>query len=291
LQQAADAAQDGDTIEVRSDGPVPGCMLGYPAAARRALTLRAAPGYRPVINSGIFVESGILMTVEGLDFRSAGCNLDINRSATPNCGIVRLANCSFSGFDGNCAVSAVFQSAAKDGCPEVCNCFIPRALSVTGTTSKLAIDSSIVGYVCCCYGGSGDKRIDIRQSILGIPGIVGERDPWPLFAGQTAITAQGTLFDAVAGPWNWNTKNGPSWQGAGNVYAMAGIWPSLEELRSKWKSAEEGSRQADPVFFDPQTWRLMPESAGYHAGPEGKDLGADVDRVGGAPPAANNHKP
>jgi hypothetical protein len=55
--------------------------------------------------------------------------------------------------------------------------------------------------------------------------------------------------------------------------------------KSEWKSPEEGSLEADPAVFDPRTWRLLPGSPGYHEGPDGQDLGADVDRIGLTPPA------
>ena len=37
---------------------------------------------------------------------------------------------------------------------------------------------------------------------------------------------------------------------------------------------------ADPEQLTPDDFRLRPDSAGYRAGPDGKDLGADVDLVG-----------
>ena len=41
-----------------------------------------------------------------------------------------------------------------------------------------------------------------------------------------------------------------------------------------------------PLNHDPLQWRLLPASPGYHAGLEGKDLGADVDRVATPQPTA-----
>jgi hypothetical protein len=52
LPEAFDAAANGDTIEVRTDGPRP---TGTLAAGKGALTLRAAPGYRPVLTGTLLV--------------------------------------------------------------------------------------------------------------------------------------------------------------------------------------------------------------------------------------------
>jgi hypothetical protein len=37
---------------------------------------------------------------------------------------------------------------------------------------------------------------------------------------------------------------------------------------------------SNPEKLTPEDFRLRPDSAGYRAGPDGKDLGADVDLVG-----------
>lgn len=284
LQQAVNAAQDGDIVEIHTNGPVPGCSMGVMGdlTAPPAITLRAAPGYCPVITSDILCNDGILLSVEGLDFRNA--RLVVNPYAKASGGVVRLANCSFSGLEGD-AVRAVFQTATEDGGSEVNNCFISRSLSINGKTSKVAIRNSIIPNVLSATDEVPRRhRIEIRQSILGYPGIVGAWTPWEFLRGETDVTAQGTLFDAV-GPVNPPRRGWQVWRGAGNVYAMASYWPSLKELRRELNSPEEGSLETDPAVFDPRTWRLLPESAGYHAGPDGHDLGADVDRVGVTPPA------
>ena len=80
------------------------------------------------------------------------------------------------------------------------------------------------------------------------------------------------------------------WTGSRNVYRVGNRpwrWDhspelkeaSLKDWRQRWNS-DADSFEADPVDYDPLQWRLLPDSPGYRAGPEGKDLGADVDRVG-----------
>ena len=73
---------------------------------------------------------------------------------------------------------------------------------------------------------------------------------------------------------------------------------SLEEWKRFWDGAKADSLE-DSVRFQggnlasrgeatldqltPDDFRLRPDSAGYRAGPDGKDLGADVDLVGPGP--------
>ena len=80
-----------------------------------------------------------------------------------------------------------------------------------------------------------------------------------------------------------------AWNGFGNVYCVGHrAWMTEERVpgsigladwRLRWKS-DADSIEADPVDYDPQQWRLLPSSAGYRAGPDGRDLGADVSRIG-----------
>jgi hypothetical protein len=72
----------------------------------------------------------------------------------------------------------------------------------------------------------------------------------------------------------------------------------LATWREFWRSPETGSLegrvryeggnliakvQKAPHQITPEDFRLRPDSAGYRAGPDGKDLGADVDLVGPGP--------
>src|SRR5262249_2999034 len=43
---------------------------------------------------------------------------------------------------------------------------------------------------------------------------------------------------------------------------------------------QTGFFAGDPVEMDPRQWALLPTSPGYQAGPQGRDLGADVSRIG-----------
>ena len=55
LQDAVNATQDGDVLEIRSDGAFVGCTIAGVAQGFRKLTIRAGAGYAPTIagNLGI----------------------------------------------------------------------------------------------------------------------------------------------------------------------------------------------------------------------------------------------
>jgi len=82
-------------------------------------------------------------------------------------------------------------------------------------------------------------------------------------------------------------------QWAGNEEDICG--QDLEEWNRFWGLTDTGSTQgliryeggdlrakalSNPEQLTPDDFRLRPDSAGYRAGPDGKDLGADVDLVG-----------
>ena len=75
-----------------------------------------------------------------------------------------------------------------------------------------------------------------------------------------------------------------SWKGSGNVYSVGGFWMygspvlTLDAWRAKF-GGDADSLDAGPLPPDPAQWRLLPQSPGYHAMPDGTDMGADVSRV------------
>src|SRR5262249_55629469 len=97
------------------------------------------------------------------------------------------------------------------------------------------------------------------------------------------------------------------WRGERNAFAASGAsiyWnlqgkeqpprgpKTLQEWKQFWGTTERDSVEGTPRFqggnllyrpetdLTPEDFRLRPDSAGYRAGKDGKDLGADVDLVG-----------
>jgi hypothetical protein len=108
LAEAVRAARSGDTIEVGGDGPF---ELEPVALGDKALTLRAAPGYCPVLvgspPGGQMLTTEALLVLEGLEFRTEAGGLDrpgrrVARGR-PNPAVssagapLFMANCRFQG--------------------------------------------------------------------------------------------------------------------------------------------------------------------------------------------------
>jgi hypothetical protein len=93
------------------------------------------------------------------------------------------------------------------------------------------------------------------------------------------------------------------WHDRRNIYGMTASWlefeseqtaetetlaTTLDQWNQLWGVEGSGSSEGDVglklesalVAITPDDFRLRPDSAGYRAGPDGKDLGADVDLVG-----------
>jgi hypothetical protein len=152
-------------------------------------------------------------------------------------------------------------------------------------------------------------RLDVSSSILGPDSII------VTFQDKLAVTDGKPLAGVQLAE---RMRRLVSWRGEQNIYtadpqqdkrfqfynSAFGVdgWrdgPSdLGAWREFWESPESGSI-VEPVRFQggnliarantapekltPEDFRLRPGSAGYRAGPGGKDLGADVDLVGPGP--------
>jgi formylglycine-generating enzyme required for sulfatase activity len=104
LREAVKEASDGDTLEVRDDGP----FVTDPVIITRRLTLRAADGFKPVLrlseqataNNKVLLENTAPLVLEGLDLRIVN-----TRSWAPDAPMERIilaeaplqvANCRFT---------------------------------------------------------------------------------------------------------------------------------------------------------------------------------------------------
>jgi hypothetical protein len=292
LAEADAAAGDGDTIEVRTDRPFPGPGL---KGTERALTIRAAPGYRPVCEGRLLLAGKERLTLEGLCFRKGF----VQGRWVPNQGIlneghvVRLANCSFEDtplgwskgtFDW--AVNVRFQG--EEGRPaEVVNCRCDRGVSaLLDGKGGLAVRNSVVPTMEFWRHDNGEARVELDRCAVWTP------DPlwgFPLHNfqvhdNQIAYVARRTLFE-VNGLLIGEPRGGLSWTGSRNVYRVQSpLWDwrpelsGLEDWRRHWHS-DADSVEDVPLAHDPLQWRLLPQSPGYRQGPGGKDFGADVTRV------------
>ncbi len=304
LKDAVAAAGNADVVEIRTDEPIGRFVVT--GDQKRLLTIRAAPGYRPVIDGGFdFASKNLTLIIEGLHFRKGPLGAGLGGSSTEFAiqnSIARLANCSFSSdtdFYGarvprNGINGPKFETAdGKVG--EIVNCLIPGIVATTlPKGGKLVIRNSVVGQVSFNMSSSGRRDLELERSVVWNPvsdyGAIqtNTSDPQKIKA-ELVVSARHTLFETGL---RFISLNGgvdlTGWTGVGNVYrvghrtwAAQDGWPGtigLADWQLRWKS-DKDSIEADPVDYVPQQWRLLPSGPGYQAGPNGQDLGADVSRI------------
>jgi serine/threonine protein kinase len=281
MQAALDAAQDGDTVEVRTDlRPLDGAAL---RGRDRHLTLRAAPGYHPVIQ-GVLDAQGASdrLTLEGLDLPQGMLlvqPVNDNRLFMNGTCIEGMTNCTWGP-----GTEAVAWFRRDDGIPvEVRNC----RLGVLGVGM---IDGERVHLTNCVLrragGDTQGRKGKVRFRLDHC--LVWSADDTSFDAAFRSswvgldVEAGGSYFVASSLLWPANLER--TWQGSGNLYRLAGPYsypegvPDLGDWRQKLNS-DGDSVEEPPLYFDPQQWRLPPDSPGKGTGPGGKDRGADVERI------------
>lgn len=282
LEEATARIEDGDTIEIRTDRELLGTTL---PPGRGALTLRAAPGYRPVITSTVYIQSGTTLTVEGLTFtngtplRVVGEGVSLDQQGR----IALLAYCAFDTFEpGRRLVSGPFQ--ARDGSPgEVLRCVLSGLLVPLNERTSVRIRESILTCVEVAVtdstGGDVAGRIELEGCIVSQPA-----SPWhvrPLTArldegqGRCRWEARRCLFEPGIPLLHEVPRT--SWFGEKNCYSLAG-WLDrgdhsvLARWRAITRSPETGSVTVEPITADPQRWRLPDGNPTARSGP-------DIDRI------------
>jgi serine/threonine protein kinase len=148
-------------------------------------------------------------------------------------------------------------------------------------------------------------RIEASGNVLAAPASIWRFEQSVHVSQQTALSPE----DAVS-----FMSSELGWRGTQNVYDVGGAlidlsvnwrrigspWrgTGLADWREFWGSDEPGSAMGRVRFqggviraksaaelqqLVPEDFRLLPDSAGYRAGPDARDLGADIDLVGPGP--------
>jgi hypothetical protein len=287
LREAADAAAGDDIIEVRGDGPFPAGPLGAPPAGTRRLTVRGAAGYAPVLTGPLTFARGNELIVENLHFSRGGL-IGAAPDKDSEARLVRLANCLFEGWVPSQSCLDITCHPRDGEVVEIVNCMINTAGYWHHV--RLAAGRKVVFRHC---GVVGPVRLEV------LPGeLVGQVEvercafrwavPWWPATGRTVITARGSLFEGSDTlVWAWEAGPLTGWRGSRNVYHIGhhpwmeppgGPLLSLDDWRKRWGSSEEGSVATDPSLYDPLQWRIV-ASDPMPRTPDGKDIGADVQRV------------
>jgi serine/threonine protein kinase len=284
LQDALNAAKSGDAIEIRTDGPFAGATTSF-GGPGRPLALRSAPGYLPVLEGDLVYPGSGELTVEGIHFNRGGITT-VARGADS----LRLANCSFAANPPRWLFDMA--SLRDKQRSEIVNCWAPGCVSLgLDTGTSISIRSSVVGSIFLEPVGAGESQLAIERSAIWNPGggtilngslgqLVFQFHPGN---GRRTVSFDKTLVESAA--LLGAELNLLGWKNNHNLY-RTGTSNLVERLRAECDSGDDGSIAAPPFDFDPLQWRLLPGSPGYQAGPDGKDLGADVTRIGTVAPAA-----
>ncbi len=349
LAEAVESGSDGDTIEVLGDGP----FVTEPISIQqKAITIRAAEGFRPVIKLSpkggerglplLFVTNAAL-TLEGLELHDAPADGDNHkRVIQANGAVLRAANCRFR-FDIrtyptpgctflNCEflsdVSGTFLGQYSPGARFIFENCVHRTggaglyLSSSGSADdEMSIEINRSTFV--------SKRVSVWLAVKSPLALATDR---PQVSRPVRFEVTGSIFDtpSVLGfeqHKDFVDKAGAlapaeaealllrliQWRGDRNLFPAGStsvVWgiegkkqpahgpKSLEEWLRFWGAAEDDPLEGRVLFqggnllsrteasidqLTPDDFRLLEDSHGYRAGPDGKDLGADLDLVGPGP--------
>ena len=334
LAEAVVGSTDGDTIEIRGNGP----FVTERITINHPLRIRAGAGFRPVITDDprhtppkdawlLFVESPLVL--EGLDLQAGAEDQNLFQAVAPVCA----ANCRFLKTSGFYAIQVQRNATLK-------NCQIVSANGVT--VDMYSVSSALHVSVENCVlvgdinlddmGNAGNASFQLKNSTVVAPRKVSllfvgrgamqqgsAQRPIQILASNNVLDPSGTLFFFCEGVAPQAVKEASeleslltgsfTWREERNLYRigppyLAVGWPgtsfaaparSLSEWNKFWGMGDTGSREGTIRYrggdlharavrtseqLTPDDFRLRPDSAGYRAGPDGKDLGADVDLVG-----------
>ena len=338
LAEAVIGASDGDTIEIRGNGPF---VCEAISIKGRAHTIRAGAGFQPVLQFSENLTTSGALVLEGLEIqRRGGKHSDDWHGAlifSWDNPTLHIANCRFwDPLNLPIIVTHSRQTVVRN-----CLFLSPQSLGIAGYLDKLtAIENCLLmGRSGLQLDGFGDGQQPENQARLthntwhcisavgtdanptafanatGKPGkwftaanIFDTSAPFCYIIGLTDTDIASALPETVEA----QLRSVLNWRDQVNIYSpgrtsivanhatgAAGIGPKgLAAWQQFWNSADRDASEgrirydggdlieklkAHPEQLTSEDFRLRPDSAGYRAGPDGKDLGADVDLVGPGP--------
>ena len=346
LADAVIGSSDGDTIEIRGNGP----FVTHPIRLAQSLTVRAAAGYHPVIRlstEGAKLRSALLKTtedlvLEGIEFQRLAPPIpkQSNDYEVAPCliwgkgGSLRVANCRFLVSPHMLQVCVYCESATRNLevvnsiflCPDSCAISAGRKIKQR-TVKNCVVLGSFANGVHRWKGEDGaGETIQLANNTFVLhdfatrfyTNIAKAEDLTAIAENPIALEAANNIFDATAAlfvggvPTPVNALNAEKffdWRDNNNLYRqggsiLSGAFPeesdrqppkTLADWNSYWQNAKavnsEGAIRYEggdlfskldltPERVSPDDFRLRRNSAGYRAGKDGQDLGANVDLVG-----------
>jgi hypothetical protein len=345
LAEAVLTASDGDTIEVRSNGPFVTEPIGV---GRTALTIRAGAGFRPVIKSSpagnqkfrALLATEAPLILEGLEIQRIGheplkmgdwCVIVYSHS-----GPLYAANCRFVGARiadlissesalcelRNCEflcrnMWAIVWDSPPDARLVITNCLLTSHILIGNNTAdadqpvsmqltnNTLVARTLLGFTIPMEEWQHALKGDGANKVLRVKA----RDN--VLVADSALTVSVGDNVVPASEAEAILAKGVGWKGEGNLFSLSGLFLNLRasekalvpnkplnnlaDWKQFWSSAESGTVTGEvrfqhgslpgklataPEAVTPDDFRLRAESAGYRAGKDGKDLGADIELVG-----------
>jgi hypothetical protein len=350
LAEAVEVASDGDTIEVRGNGP----FVTGPLKTTTRQTIRAGEGFHPIIRfhsedlpaNASYLRAEAALALEGLEFQCTARDLRTGELSTHLLGTweeLHVANCRF--------LMRKTTYCILTGSPvaEIRNCefLIPDApgggvvwLDDWVVGQRLILDNCLL--TASIRGGTANPR-SAHGAVVRLT-----RNTWRTRMGGIwfnhafaiargpkdlnerprllSVYASGNVVDTdfvfrfsqfppdkaqLPSDLEKYVAHVVDWIGERNLYVgldhMFGLYPqeefaatlrpvrTLADWNRFWQTGEAGSTEgrvryhggdlltrleASSERLTPEDFRLRPDSAGYRAGKDGKDIGADVDLVG-----------
>jgi hypothetical protein len=340
LAEAVHRTSDGDTIEIRGNGP-----FGIdPIEFKHALTIRAGAGFLPVLKASIeqlqpyasYLHSQDSLRLEGLEIH---CSTEVLNLLNAS-GTLWVSNCRFHRLvgSGKVCIQASLASEIRN-----CELYSPRgAALVFVCESELqfrVLNCILVGHINFEeFKSSHGAAVRLSGNTLLTPQSVFLDQLHPKILplapapGRIELSLAGNLFNSSSGAFKlivhsdlkgrlsldeaeeWvlrriklseernvyqlvepylrsqyfsapekQLRGGKSLSGWNTIWGLKGTGSSEGILRFDGGDLL-GRAELDATKLTTMDFRLRPDSAGYRAGKDGKDLGADVDLVGpGAP--------
>jgi hypothetical protein len=301
LNDACSAAMPDDVIELRTNRNVGDAVHSF---GNRLLTIRAGAGYSPEVGN-FHVTQGCQVILEGLRFAP-----DVMLSGyaqQPNQPLgqyVRIVNCSFHTRNrpiepGTGPISVNHGTGVQDSPLVIQNCSIDGTPVLESRPGQpIRFDNCILPNVYLVLQRPEDKDawhpIEFNRCAVWSPeprhgqrGLI-----WTTFDGIRCIelVAHGTLFERPV--WLRQDPFALRWQGTKNLFRVgypdwfhtadqpepSQVISGLDDLRKVFQS-DADSVEAQPLAWEPEQWKLLPSSPGYQSGPNGKDIGAEIDRL------------
>ena len=290
LQEAEKNAVDGDTIEIRQDGPCGPLVLKHDAG--RLLTIRGAAGYKPVVpylrNFG-----NDRLILENLTFEAtvAGAPWDAEKKEfLGQGGVHRISHCEFSAHAGWMMSPFIPLGEAM---PVIDHSRL--TLIHYGVDAKVRLqmkDSVVVGLhsgrdegrsgsleLDRCFFWNPEPRWAYRPLSFGVAAVLTSHEEW--MVKNTYLSGAGALF-RPSPTVNWQAVD--FWHGDNNLHAVPSyLWGSgLFQDLADWQAAvtdEPNSREDFPPLADLQLWNLVAKPSVGEPSAKPTAFGADPSRI------------